>query len=85
VKARVNTEELFEYRGMARYKLDDVAGAAGDLDKAVTMGAKDADVFLTLGNAKFRLDNYKTQFQLRQGYCPRKKDAIIFNNRGKAN
>jgi tetratricopeptide (TPR) repeat protein len=50
---------LFEYRGNTKYNLDDYQGAATDLDKAVSMGAKQYDTFVNLGNAKFRMENYR--------------------------
>src|SRR5688572_17618190 len=39
VKARINTQELFEFRGHTKYALDDFQGAATELEKAVSMGA----------------------------------------------
>ena len=58
VKARINSAELFEYRGNTKYNLNDYQGAATDLDKAVSMGAKEYETFVNLGNAKFRMENY---------------------------
>src|SRR5258708_20154395 len=40
VKARINSPELFEYRGNTKYKLEDYHGAAIHLDKPIALDTK---------------------------------------------
>ena len=62
-----------------------IRGAATDLEKAVTMGAKNYETFANLGNAKFRLENYKDAItNYDKAIAAGSADAILYNNRGKA-
>ena len=49
------------------------------------MGASSFETFANLGNAKFRMENYKEAItNYDKAIASGKADALIYNNRGKA-
>ena len=84
-KGRINSTELFEFRGNTKAYLNDYQGALPDLERAISMGASREETFVNLANIKFRMENYKEAIaNYDKAIAKGVTDAVVFNNRGKS-